>query len=112
MPRRIPAGEAISRFEAPRGELFYYVKSNGTDMPERVKIRTPSICNWISVIVKAVGSQLADVPPLLAGIDPCFSCNDRMITINRPGRGHQTLTWEDLRRQAASHTRRGTLCVR
>ena len=52
------AGEAISRFEAPRGELFYYVKSNGTDMPERVKIRTPSICNWISVIVKAVGSQL------------------------------------------------------
>ena len=112
MPRRIPAGEAISRFEAPRGELFYYVKSNGTDMPERVKIRTPSICNWISVIVKAVGSQLADVPPLLAGIDPCFSCNDRMITINRPGRGRQILTWEDLRRQAASHTRRGTPCVR
>ena len=29
-PRKIPAGEAISRFEAPRGELFYFIKSNGT----------------------------------------------------------------------------------
>ena len=67
MPRRIPPGETISRFEAPRGELFYYIRSNGTDKPDRVKIRTPSICNWISVLQKAVGSQLADVPPLLAG---------------------------------------------
>jgi len=49
-PRKIPAGEAISRFEAPRGELFYFIKSNGTDTPERVKIRTPSICNWIYVL--------------------------------------------------------------
>ena len=77
MPRRIPAGETISRVEAPRGELFYFLKSNGTDKPERVKIRTPSICNFGSVIKLAVGSQMADIPMLLAGIDPCFSCNDR-----------------------------------
>jgi ech hydrogenase subunit E len=77
MPRRIPAGETISRVEAPRGELFYFIKSNGTDKPERVHIRTPSICNFGSVIQLAVGSQLADIPMLLAGIDPCFSCNDR-----------------------------------
>jgi len=106
MPRKIPAGETISRFEAPRGELFYYIKSNGTDKPERVKIRTPSICNWIFVLKKAVGAQMADVPPLLAGIDPCFSCNDRTIVINRPRHGRQVLTWEELRRQAITHTRR------
>jgi ech hydrogenase subunit E len=76
-PRRIPAGETISRVEAPRGELFYFIKSNGSDKPERVKIRTPSICNFASVIALATGHQLADVPMLLAGIDPCFSCNDR-----------------------------------
>jgi ech hydrogenase subunit E len=99
-PRKIPAGETVSRFEAPRGELFYYIKSNGTDRPERVKIRTPSICNWIYVVTKAVGSQMADVPPLLAGIDPCFSCNDRSVVINRPGRGRQVLTWDAFRRQA------------
>ena len=106
MPRRIPAGETISRFEAPRGELFYYIKSNGTDKPERVKIRTPSMCNWIFVLKKAVGSQMADVPPLLAGIDPCFSCNDRTIVVNRPRHGRQVLTWEELRRQAVTQTRR------
>jgi len=77
VPRRIPAGEAISRLEAPRGELFYYIKSNGSDKPERIKVRTPSLCNWTYVLVSAIGRQLADVPLLLAGMDPCFSCNDR-----------------------------------
>ena len=105
-PRRIPAGETISRFEAPRGELFYFIKSNGTDMPERVKIRTPSICNWIYVLTKAIGSQMADVPPLLAGIDPCFSCNDRMIVVNRRGGDRRIWTREDLRRHASTQTRR------
>jgi ech hydrogenase subunit E len=105
-PRKLPAGEAISRFEAPRGELFYYIKSNGTDKPERVKIRTPSICNWSYVLKKAVGSQMADVPPLLAGIDPCFSCNDRMIVVNRRDGERRIWTREDPRRHASTQTRR------
>lgn len=77
MPRRIKAGETLSRVEAPRGELFYFIKSNGSDSPERVRVRTPTICNMTSVVRLAVGHQLADVPLILAGIDPCFSCNDR-----------------------------------
>lgn len=83
VPRRIPAGETISRVEAPRGEVFYFIKSDGTDRPERIKVRTPSLCNWTAVLSKAVGSQLADAPLLIAGMDPCFSCNDRMITVKR-----------------------------
>ncbi len=77
MPRRVKAGETVSRVEAPRGELFYFIKSNGTDTPERIRVRTPTICNMTSVVKLAVGHQLADVPMILAGIDPCFSCNDR-----------------------------------
>ncbi len=77
VPRRIPAGETISRVEAPRGELFYFIRSTGGDKPDRVKVRTPSLCNWTSVLHQAIGCQLADVPLLLAGMDPCFSCNDR-----------------------------------
>ena len=42
-PRRIPAGEAISRYEAPRGEDMHYVKANGSDKPERVKVRAPTL---------------------------------------------------------------------
>jgi NADH-quinone oxidoreductase subunit D len=64
------------------------------------------ICNWIYVLTKAVGSQMADVPPLLAGIDPCFSCNDRMIVVNRRGGDRRIWTQEDRRRQASTQTRR------
>jgi ech hydrogenase subunit E len=97
VPRRIPAGETISRVEAPRGELFYFIASNGSDMPERVRVRTPSLCNWGTVITLAVGHKLADMPMLLSGIDPCFSCNDRMINVVRNHHEPQLWTWEDLR---------------
>ncbi len=97
MPRKIPAGETISRVEAPRGELFYYIKSNGTENPSRIHVRTPSLCNWVSVLEKAVGRQLADVPMLIAGMDPCFSCNDRMITTVDSSSSRQTLSWSQLR---------------
>ena len=104
VPRRLPAGEAISRVEAPRGELFYYLCSNGGEMPERIKVRTPSLCNWASITAVAVGHKLADMPMLLAGIDPCFSCNDRMITIRRAHEA-ETWSWEDLRRYGVEHSR-------
>ncbi len=97
MPRRIKEGEAISRIEAPRGEVFYFIKSNGTDIAERVKVRTPTLCNMASVLTVAIGHQLADVPLILAGIDPCFSCNDRMITIKDERGASNAVTWEALR---------------
>jgi NADH-quinone oxidoreductase subunit D len=105
IPRRIPEGEAISRVEAPRGELLYFLKSNGTDIPERVKIRTPSLCNWSSIVNYAVGHKLADMPMLLAGIDPCFSCNDRSVTINRGGIHQANWTWEQLRQYGVEYYR-------
>jgi len=61
-PRRIPEGETISRVEAPRGELFYIPQEQRFGQPERVKVRTPSLCNWASVINLAVGHNLADIP--------------------------------------------------
>lgn len=96
IPRRIPEGEIVSRVEAPRGELFYFIKSNGSDKPERVKVRTPSLCNWASVLTTAIGHKLADMPMILAGIDPCFSCNDRMVMIKGES-NPQVWDWEDLR---------------
>ncbi len=96
IPRKIPAGETISRIEAPRGELFYYIKSNGGENPARVHIRTPSLCNWVSVLEKAVGAQLADIPMLISGMDPCFSCNDRLVIVAWPNNS-QTWSWKQLR---------------
>ncbi len=75
--RIVPAGEAFSRVEAPRGELFYYVKSNGTAYPERVKVRTPTFSNILSFVQIAEGGNIADVPASFVSLDPCFSCTDR-----------------------------------
>ncbi|MCL4868660.1 MAG: nickel-dependent hydrogenase large subunit [Anaerolineae bacterium] len=103
VPRKIKPGEAISRVEAPRGELFYFIKSNGSEMPERIHIRTPTLCNMASVLTLAVGHHLADMPMLLAGIDPCFSCNDRGIVVQYGGDDHDHWTWERLRQFGIDH---------
>ena len=86
MPRKIPAGEAVARYEAPRGEDIHYVRSNGGEKPERVKVRAPSLANFQSVAYMLEGGYLADVPLVIAAIDPCFSCSDRQILVRKSGR--------------------------
>ncbi|MBP6470315.1 MAG: nickel-dependent hydrogenase large subunit [Chloroflexi bacterium] len=95
-PRKIKVGEVISRVEAPRGEVFYYIRSTGGEQPDRLKVRTPTLCNMASVLSLSIGHHLADVPMLLVGIDPCFSCNDRGVTISGD-EGNGRWTWERLR---------------
>ena len=73
----VPAGETVVRSEAPRGECFYFVSSDGTDVPLRVKIRTPSFVNMPLVRFMVKGANLADVPLIQASIDPCYSCTSR-----------------------------------
>ncbi len=73
----IPAGEAIARTEAPRGELLYYVKTIGTDVPERVRCRVPSYMNWEALKVMMRGGHVSDIPLIINSIDPCVSCTER-----------------------------------
>lgn len=96
-PRKIPAGEATSRYEAPRGEDVHYVRSNGTDKPDRVKVRAPTLANIQTVAKMLEDRQLADLPIVIAAIDPCFSCTDRLTLIRERGkRKKRSLTWEEL----------------
>jgi NADH-quinone oxidoreductase subunit D len=97
-PRKIPAGEALSRYEAPRGEDVHYLKSNGTDRPERVKVRAPTLANLTAISRMLEGGHLADVPITIAAIDPCFSCTDRMISVTEPNSGREgVIDWKSLR---------------
>jgi Ni,Fe-hydrogenase III large subunit len=73
----VPAGDAVVRIEAPRGEVFYFLASNGSDTLARVKVRTPSFANIPSVAAMVRGNTLADVPLIQAALDPCYSCTDR-----------------------------------
>ena len=108
MPRRIKANETISRVEAPRGELFYFIQADGGDGPARIKVRTPTLCNMASVLSLTVGEQLADVPMILVGIDPCFSCNDRTVTLQQDpdGAGAPPKSWSWLRQYGIDVYRR------
>jgi Ni,Fe-hydrogenase III large subunit len=73
----IPAGEAIAKSEAPRGELIYYARSNGTEIPERLKWRVPTYQNWEALRVMIPGCKIADIPVIVGSIDPCVSCTER-----------------------------------
>ena len=100
-PLRIPAGEVISRTEAPRGENIHYIRSNGTDKPDRVRVRAPSEANWRGVKHMLEGGYLADVPITIAAIDPCYSCTDRAIVIDS-GSGTEVKDWQSLRQYSIS----------
>ena len=110
-PRKIPAGETFSRYEAPRGEDVHFVRANGTEKPERVKIRAPTLANLQSVSKMLEDNNLADVPIAIAAIDPCFSCTDRMIAIRQltdASVSDTGMRWEDLRNYSIKwHKQRG-----
>lgn len=98
VPRKIPVGEATSRYEAPRGEDLHYVKSNGTEKPDRVKVRAPTLANIQTVAKMLEERHLADLPIVIAAIDPCFSCTDRLTIVNdAEGRRKGIMEWESLR---------------
>ena len=98
VPRKIPVGEAISHTEAPRGEDIHYLRANGTERPERYKIRTPTMANLPAIAEMLKGAYLADVPIVVAAIDPCMGCMDRVLLLkedsDKPG---DLINWDRLR---------------
>lgn len=74
--------EDVGRVEAPRGELMYYIKSNGTNIPERVKVRTPSYANDFALIEMLRGNTVDSARTIIESIDPCFACTDRVTIVN------------------------------
>lgn len=76
-PRRVPEGEVVTRAEAPRGELIYYVRGDGSERPARVKIRTPTLPALAALVQLLPGVQMADVAAIIAGADLCIACADR-----------------------------------
>ena len=100
-PRKVPVGEAVGRYEAPRGECIHYVRSNGSDKPSRVKVRAPTMANLASIRHCLLNQQVADIPIILAAIDPCFSCTDRTVMLVKEGaREAEVMGWEELRQRS------------
>ena len=90
--------EVVSRVEAPRGELVYYIRtSKGKTFPERVKIRTPTYATMTAMEKLLTGLQIADVPIAIMSIDPCLSCTDRMTILDLKTGNKKIVSGDDLR---------------
>jgi membrane-bound hydrogenase subunit alpha len=100
-PRRAKPNEVVSRYEAPRGENIHYIRSNGTDKPERLKVRAPTLANYPATVVMLRNGFIADIPLIFAAIDPCICCAERTVTLvdGRSGQENVVLMSE-LRRRA------------
>lgn len=82
----IPPGEGIGHIEAPRGETFHYVKSDGTNRPMRHKVRAPTFMNFPTYKATVKGQTISDATIILAAIDPCYCCTERIAVKDVKGR--------------------------
>ena len=80
--KEIPPGEGCGHAEAPRGETFHYVRSDGGNRPIRHKVRAPSYVNVPSFKASCIGEHIADVTLTLASVDPCYSCTERLAVVD------------------------------
>jgi NADH-quinone oxidoreductase subunit D/NADH-quinone oxidoreductase subunit C/D len=74
---RVPAGEAYGRVEGPKGELGFYVVSNGKPNPWRYHVRAPSFINLTALGVMCKNYKIADVVTVLGSIDIVLGETDR-----------------------------------
>ena len=74
---RVPAGEAYGRVDGPKGELGFYVVSNGKPNPWRYHVRAPSFINLTAMNEMCKGNKIADVVAILGSIDIVLGETDR-----------------------------------
>jgi NADH-quinone oxidoreductase subunit C/D len=74
---KVPKGEAYGRVEGPKGELGFYVVSDGTDNPYRYHVRAPSFINLTGLREMSLGEKMADLVAILGSIDIVLGEVDR-----------------------------------
>jgi NADH-quinone oxidoreductase subunit D len=102
-PKDIPPGEGIGQIEAPRGECFHYIKCDGTNSPVRHKIRAPTYMNFPTFRETVMNQTVSDATIILAAIDPCYCCTERMFVVD--GNDRETLKVADLIRLSQEKTK-------
>ena len=79
--KEISPGEGIGRHEAPRGEVFHYIRTDGTNRAVRHKVRAPSYMNIPTYSASCKGIPVADALITLAAVDPCYCCTERVLRV-------------------------------
>ena len=74
---QVPAGQVYSAIESPKGELGFYICSQGGGEPWRLKIRSPSFCNLQALQRMAEGQMISDVVAIIGALDPVMGEADK-----------------------------------
>ena len=100
----IPEGWGTGHAEAPRGEVFHYVLSDGSNSPARHKIRAPSYTNIATFKKSCIGQTISDATISLAAVDPCYCCTERMAVAYDSKTGDRILNGNELIALSAEKT--------
>jgi Ni,Fe-hydrogenase III large subunit len=99
--------EGVGAVEAPRGEVFHYVRTGSRNGPDRWRVRAPSYQNLQAVpLMFKPGTQVADVPITIGSVDPCFSCTERMEVVDPRGGAPRVYRQSELEELARADMRR------
>ena len=102
--KEITEGEGIGRYEAPRGEVFHYVRTDGTNRALRHKVRAPSYVNIPTYSASCKGIPIADALITLAAVDPCYCCTERALRVK--GEDPEVIDFLKLSREKTERIRR------
>jgi len=103
--KNIPEGIGTGRAEAPRGEVFHCVFSDGSNSPVRHKIRAPSYVNIATFKKSCIGQSISDATISLAAVDPCYCCTERMAVAYDLHTGEKIMNGADIIKASAEKTR-------
>lgn len=93
----LPVGRlGMSSVEAPRGEAHHFVITGENNRPRRWRVRAPTYQNLQGIPAMIKDQQLADMTISLGSIDPCFSCTDRLETIDLRTKAVRVWSQEEL----------------
>jgi membrane-bound hydrogenase subunit alpha len=105
-PKEVNPGEGIGHYEAPRGEVFHYIRSDGSNRPVRHKIRAPSYMNVPTNREAVIGETIADATIILAAVDPCYCCTERLAAVVDPETDEVVIAGKELQRLSREKTQR------
>lgn len=92
-----PGREGVALLEAPRGECCHYVLT-GENAPERWAVRAPTYVQLAAIPEMFPNQTVADAPIIVGSIDPCFSCTERVETVDVRTKNIKVYTGEELRK--------------
>ncbi|ABC21121.1 hydrogenase large subunit [Rhodospirillum rubrum] len=109
MITKLPEGEIMAGFgpipawregygiaEAPRGECVHYVQTGKDNRPYRWRVRAATYPQLQAVPLMLKGMSIGDFPIIIGSIDPCFSCTERVLTVDTKSKAIRTYTEKDL----------------